>query len=262
MDLEIANQIGPIQGYSPYALSATATAGVVYTAASAIELSTLGAITPPPSVTIPPTPTAAPTLTPIPSPAATGTARQQSFFDTLKQATGLTRDDYRRIEAEPTVVARKLDQKLRESLPKIGDPYPQLRYSLLAFKDEPSAQAAIKELQALKQADLPAGFIKMAREESLEKFTGVRNGDAGWVVEPMLDPDLFKALNGLAIGQISPAIQRADGWIVVMLTGKDDKRPLDAIEYEYLAGLSYGRSVFFDGWMQAKITAANVTFFV
>jgi len=262
-DQEIANQLGPIQGYSQYAKDATATAGVVYTAAVSIELATIAVVTPlPVSVTPAPTPTLASTPLPIPSPAATAAARQQFFFDTMKQAIGLTKDDYRRYEAEPTVISRKLDQKLREQLPKIGDPYPQLHFSQILLKQEADAQAVYKDLLGTAVADLPDKFVKVARDKSLDPLTGARGGDVGWVINPMLSVDLLNVLKNLALGQVSTPIQTSYGWLVVLVSGRDDKRPLDAIEYEYLAGLSYGRSILYDDWLRNKIQAAQVKFFV
>jgi parvulin-like peptidyl-prolyl isomerase len=262
-DQEIANQIGPVQGYSQYAKDATATAGVVYTAAVSIELATNSVVTPlPSSVTPAPTPSLAPTPLPIPSPAATAAARQQFFFDTLKQALNQTKEDYRRFEAEPTVVSRKVDQKLREQLPKIGDAYPQLRFSQILLKQEADAQAIYKDLLGTTAADLPAKFFKLAREKSLDPLTGARGGDVGWVINPMLSTDVLNVLKNLALGQVSTPIQTSFGWLVVLVSGKDEKRPLDAIQYEYLAGLSFGRSILYDDWLRSKIQAAQVKFFV
>jgi hypothetical protein len=262
IDLEIGNQIGPVQTFSQTDLEATATAGPVYTAAAAIELATIAVVTLPPGVTALPTPTMLPTPNPIMSPAATAAARQQTFFDALKQVTGLTRDDYRKYEAEPSVVSRKLDQKLRAQLPKIGDPVPQWRFSQIVFKDEATAQAIMKDLQAIPIANLPEAFAKAAQDKSQDMLTAYRKGDAGWVVEQMVETDLFNFLKGLKVGQFAAPIQNGGSWILVTLTGYEPNRPLDASQWEYLAGLSYGRSVAFDNWMRAKIQAANVKFFL
>ncbi|MEI7553687.1 peptidylprolyl isomerase [Candidatus Chlorohelix sp.] len=262
IDLEIGNQIGPAQTFSQADLEATATAGTVYTAVASIELATIAAVTLPPGVTALPTPTVPPTPTPIMSPAATAVTRQQTFFEALKQVTGLTRDDYRRYEAEPSVVSRKLDQKLRAQLPKIGDNVPQWHFSQIVFNDEATAQATMKDLQAIPVANLPEAFAKAAQEKSQDMLTAYRKGDAGWVVEQMVETDLFNLLKGLKVGQFAAPIQNGGSWVLVTLTGYEPNRPLDASQWEYLAGLSYGRSVAFDNWMHAKIQAANVKFFL
>jgi parvulin-like peptidyl-prolyl isomerase len=262
MEVEISNQIGPVTTFNSFDVSATATAGTIYSALDTLEAATVRAVTPLPDLTRGPTPTPYPTLVPVLSPAATATTRQNNFFDTLQQATGLTRDDYRRLEAEPTIVMRKLDQKLRERAPKVGEPVKQWRFSQIVAQDEASAQSIARELQAVSGSEQQTLFVKLAREKSVDRYSALHNGDTGWQVEVMIDPEILNQIKGLKPGQFGAPVRTNVGWVLVLLTDYEEKRPLDEIQYDYLTGLTYGRSIYFDDWMRAKIQAASVKFFI
>jgi len=213
-------------------------------------------------------PTVAPTNTPVSADKAqqTVTASQGGFFDNLKKVTGLSQDDYKKLEIRPRLIKDLISKRLIQKLPKVGDAVLQLKASSIVSTERVTAVDIARDLKAASAADLPALFTKLAREKSINSVTAPKNGDLGWFIQYQLsntateDP-LWDAANKLQVGQLSDPVKTNDGWEVIYLQGKEDKRPLD--EREYKAQLDTdqnGDYRVYVRWLKDKTKTANPSY--
>ncbi len=213
-------------------------------------------------------PTVAPTNTPIAADKAqqTVTTSQNGFFDNLKKVTGLSQDDYKKLEIRPRLIKTLVSQRLIQKLPKLGDAVPQLKASSIVSTERLAAVEITRDLKAASAADLPALFTKLARDKSINLVTAPKNGDLGWFIQYQLsntateDP-LWDAANKLQVGQISDPVKTSDGWEVIYLQGKEDKRPLDERQYKALLDTDQnGDYRVYIRWLKDKTKIANPSY--
>ncbi|EIP98964.1 parvulin-like peptidyl-prolyl isomerase [Opitutaceae bacterium TAV1] len=77
-------------------------------------------------------------------------------------------------------------------------------------------KAKIRSEAVKKQlAQAGAEFGAVAREQSDEKVSAERGGEAGWVLETQLRPELRDAVRALPVNTVSDAIRLDDGWHIV-----------------------------------------------
>ncbi|EIP98790.1 parvulin-like peptidyl-prolyl isomerase [Opitutaceae bacterium TAV1] len=77
-------------------------------------------------------------------------------------------------------------------------------------------KAKIRSEAVKKQlAQAGADFGAVAREQSDEKVSAERGGEAGWVLETQLRPELRDAIKTLPVNTVSDAIRLDDGWHIV-----------------------------------------------
>ncbi|AHF90297.1 peptidyl-prolyl cis-trans isomerase [Opitutaceae bacterium TAV5] len=77
-------------------------------------------------------------------------------------------------------------------------------------------KAKIRSEAVRKQlAQAGADFGAVAREQSDEKVSAERGGEAGWVLETQLRPELRDAIKTLPVNTVSDAIRLDDGWHIV-----------------------------------------------
>ncbi len=206
------------------------------------------------------TPTVTATSTPLPNDKVQSTisASRGSFVDSFKRATGLSEDDYKKYELKPQLIKKKVSERLVAEVPKIGEPYPQIKVSEILAKDEATAKDLQNQLKGVAPDQLEAKFGQLARDKSEDKVTAAHNGDVGWVVDGILDADVYKAVKDLSVGQLTDPIKTSSGYYLALVTGKDDKRALDAVGYNQLTTTDQnGNYVVFTKWLKDKVDAAK-----
>jgi parvulin-like peptidyl-prolyl isomerase len=267
----------PTTAPTPTVPAATATAGVTATAqaanATATAFATLG-ITPTPTVSGTPqatvTTTPLPTNTPLPADRAQGTveARSKTFLDQVRQVTGLSEGDYKELEVRPTIIKNKVSNLLLAQVPGVGAPYPQLEASRIVTATETGALELLVQLKGIPQDQLKTRFGEIARQQTSNNVEQPRNGYMGWFIDGSYsvggaDDEVWKAANKLQIGQLTdPPVRTGDGWEIIFLTGRDDKRPLDAEEVRVLRSTDQnGDYLAFVKWLKTASDAGKPQYF-
>lgn len=241
-----------------------------------------GTLTPSPTTTISATSgisatvTATPTATTTPQPTVTNTpmaadkvqatasASQSDFLKGFRNFTRLSDDDYRRLEARPALIKKKVIENLRKDQPKIGTPYKSWKLSHILFKveDEAKARETYEELKKASPDKLEETFVKFARERSTDTAAAAQNGDLGWVTEKTeFDKTFLEAAMKLEKGQFTEPVKTQFGWHIILATDKDPARPLDALTIKGFEKTDeLGDPVFFSDWLTARVKEANVRY--
>jgi hypothetical protein len=187
---------------------------------------------------------------------STISANRQGFLDAFKKATSLSEDDYKKWELRPQFIKREVGKRLISNLPKLGDPYSQLKASHILLKDEATAKDILAQLKAVSAAQLESKFISLARDKSEDKGSAAHNGDLGWFIEGMMVDPFYQAAQKLEVNQLSDPIKTDFGYHIIWLTGKDNARPLDALEYNQLATTDQnGDYVAYTKWLKQQVDA-------
>jgi parvulin-like peptidyl-prolyl isomerase len=244
--------------------AASPAATTTVTAAATVSGTTAPTATTTVSATATPLPTA--TSTPVPANQLQGTAKanEDEFLRGFRRFTGLSNDDYKQYEARPALVKRQVVDRLRDRLPKLGDPYPQTRVSHILFKveDEAKARETYEELRKFPADQLEANFVRIARERSTDTAASTQNGDLGWLTDKTpFDKTFLDAALALQKGQLREPLKTQFGWHIMYATDKDDKRPLDALTIEPFSSQNQlGDPVFFEDWLKEKTKNFNIRY--
>ncbi len=216
--------------------------------------------------------TVQPTITPTATATATAiagdkveqtvTANQSSYLKGFRTFTGLSDDDYRKLEVRPTLLKKKVVEKLRETVPKVGTPYPASQVSHILVKDEATAKQISDQLKAApadKQHDL---FVQLAREKSTDTTAASHNGDLGWVTDKtQFDKDFLAAALKLEKGQISEPVKTQFGYHIIYCTDKDPKRLLDALTIQsFEQADATGDPQFYSDWITQQVKDSKVSY--
>lgn len=252
-----ANAITPLPTPTP---SVSATASPVPT--------TTVAVSPTVTATETVTPTVTPQPTNIPGDKAEQTisASKSSFFDSLKKVTGLSDDDYRKLEVRPKLVKDQVSDKLLAKSLKVGDPTLQVQARKLSVKEQVEALAIAKQVQAVPADQQQALFEKLVREKSIDTVLAPKNGDLGWFRQYQLSTlateDLaWDALAKVQPGQITAPVKAVDGWDLYFLIARDDKRPLEERAYKAQFDTDQtGDYRVYVRWLADKTKAANPSY--
>jgi hypothetical protein len=277
---------------NPFQIVVTPTLAAVETALQIQATATANAITPLPTptpsvsataspiptttVAVSPTVTATETITPTVTPQPTNipgdkadqtiSASKGSFFDSLKKVTGLSDDDYRKLEVRPKLIKDQVSDKLLAKLSKVGDPALQLQARKLSVKEQVEALAISKQILAVPAAQQLALFEKLVREKSIDTVLAPKNGDLGWFTQYQLSTtateDLaWDALTKVQPGQITVPVKAVDGWDLYFLIARDDKRPLDerAFKAQFDTDQTGDYRVYVR-WLADKTKAANPSY--
>jgi parvulin-like peptidyl-prolyl isomerase len=263
--------------FAPVALSSpTATPPVNPTAAVwATQTASAQAVTPTPPATpgtpgaaTPGTPTATPATpaatpgTPSPSPTvqgsatpnreealATSTAGYGTFIKNVQTSTGMTQEDYIRLVARPELAKQKATNLLQG---QIKDVQPQIHayHILVATKD--GADQIYSQVTAGGTVD-PQKFQDLARTQSTDTSTAPNGGDLGWFPKGIMVAEFENAAFALQPGQVSKPVQTKFGWHVILVTERDDNRPLT------LTTLSALKDGAFAKWLDGQRASAQIT---
>jgi parvulin-like peptidyl-prolyl isomerase len=270
-----AGAVTPLPTPTPSVSPTTEISGTV-TAATTPGLTpeattTAGAGTPGATTTVSGTVTVSGTATVEPSPTTTSTpmaadkvqqtaqAYQSDYLKSFRSFTTLTDDDYKKFEARPTLIKKKVVDKLQATEPKVGDPYPQIKLSHILVADEATAQQIYDELKATPADQLESKFVQLAREKSTDTGSASHNGDLGWNTDKtQFDKDFLAAALPLEKGQFTKPVKTQFGYHIIYCTDKDPKRPLDALTIQaFQQPDANGDPAFFSDWLKDKVKAAG-----
>ncbi|NWJ45767.1 MAG: peptidylprolyl isomerase [Chloroflexi bacterium] len=217
----------------------------------------------------PATATPAPTNTALPADKAQQTlgASQNSFFDSVKKVTGLSMDEYKKLEIRPRLLKDLVSDKLLAAQPKLGDPVLQLHARAISVKEKVEAEDLLKQLKAVSGADRAALFTKLAREKSIDTVAAPKNGDLGWFMKYQLsssatEDTAWDALLKLQPGDLTDPLQVSEGWQILILVERNDTRAIDEREYQSLFDTDQnGDYRVYARWLQQKIDDAKPKYF-
>lgn len=210
------------------------------------------------------TPTATATATAIAANAvqATAGAYQNDYLKSFRAYTGLSDDDYKRLEARPTLIKKKVVEKLAETQPKIGTPYSSEKLSHILVADQTVAQDIYNQLKAVPADQLNDKFVQLAREKSTDTGSASHNGDLGWSTDKTAyDKDFLAAALKLNKGEFSQPVKTQFGYHIIWCTDKDPARPLDATTIQgFQQTDASGDPQYYADWLKDKVKAASPTY--
>lgn len=191
-----------------------------------------------------PTPTIPGSATPnLEQALATSTASFGTFVGNLKDSTGMSKEEYIRLIARPELVKMRLTSLLNG---QIKDVQPQVHvyHILLATKD--GAEQARTTITGGKS------FQDVAKEQSTDTSTSPNGGDLGWVPHGMMVKEFEDTAFSLPVGQVSAPVQTKFGWHLILVTERDDNRPLTLETLNNLQQSAYTK------WLEEQKTAATI----
>lgn len=220
------------------------------------------------TVTVSATATVAPTATSTAIAAdrvqQTAAANQNNFLKSFRTYTSLSDDDYKKLEGRPALIKKRVVEKLRETQPKVGDPYPAVKLShiLLKADDEAGARQIYDQLKATPADRLETTFVQLAREKSTDTQASAQNGDLGWSTDKtQFDKDFLAAALKLEKGQFTEPVKTQFGYHIIYATDKNPTRPLDALTIQGFEGRDeLGDPVFFSNWLKDRAKEYSVSY--
>ncbi|KTD58970.1 peptidyl-prolyl cis-trans isomerase SurA [Legionella sainthelensi] len=133
----------------------------------------------------------------------------------------------------------------------------------ILLKPDPSMlpEDAKKQVQNIYQ-QIKAGkdFALMAKQYSLDSASAVKGGDLGWVTPGVLVPEFEKAMDKLAINEISPPVKSQFGWHLIQVLGRKQEDDSEAFKVQqvrqFLQQRKFAEAV--QNWQQHIRTDAYV----
>ena len=112
--------------------------------------------------------------------------------------------------------------------------------------DKAKAEESKKKIGELsaKMGKNGTDFAKLAKENSAHKESAEKGGELGWVSEEQMVPEIRRAVNGMAKGEVSPPIKTAAGWHLIKLLDKKPAatRPLADIRSQLIVAMRNRKS--------------------
>lgn len=118
---------------------------------------------------------------------------------------------------------KNLKKNYDELVAKLKDKK-DIQISYIALKTEKEAEFLYKTLEKY-----PNSFAKQAQRKSLDKETGKKGGDLGFVMEDSLPAELVKQARSIGKDQISKPIASGNRWFIIKLI---DERPAKINSFE------------------------------
>jgi parvulin-like peptidyl-prolyl isomerase len=203
-----------------------------------------------------PDPNATATFTPVPTLEPTATpnreeaiATSDASFELLNRnfldRAGMSRGDFKRLVVRPQLARQKISAALIEDIPPSQE---QVRAShiLLATRD-----AAVE----LIDTRLSAGedFATVAKEVSTDTSSAVNGGDLGWFSRGVMTTPFEEAAFSLKVGEISEPIQTQFGWHIILVTDREENRPLTLTTLRSVQQNALSR------WIDEQQTTASIS---
>ena len=219
------------------------------------------------SPTVSATATTAPTATALPADKANATvqARQDGTLKSLKDAAGISQDDYKKLWIKPQLLQQKVTAKLISQVPLPGQAYPDLQIHVahILVTDEQTAKDIKAKLDAA--TDKNATFTQLARQydATTDQTAASHNGDLGWAVKGLFVDAFWDAASKLDKDQISDPVHSQFGWHVIKMLDKKQNGPMEVDVYSFLTDPSKGQNgnaKVYDDWLKKQVDAAKVTY--
>ena len=99
-----------------------------------------------------------------------------------------------------------------------------IRISYITVKTQNEAEALYQSL-----SKSPNSFSAVAKKKSLDKETGKKGGDLGFVMEDALPVEVIKQARSVNKGEIAKPMKNGDKWLVIKL---EDERPAEITPFD------------------------------
>jgi parvulin-like peptidyl-prolyl isomerase len=170
----------------------------------------------------------------------------QAAFDEWLQATGQTREDYKRMLRQAMISQRVWDI-VTADVPEVTE---QVHAREIVVDSEEAAQ------QILAWLEEGVDFVTLAREHSLDLATKDNGGDLGWFPRGLIAIELENAAFVLQPGEVSQAILLGERFHLVQVMEREVERPLSPEMRMLLMQNTFER------WLEEQRTAATIERFV
>lgn len=135
------------------------------------------------------------------------------------------------VRAEATAEVSPSDEDLRDFYNENVDRFQETRVAHIVVANLPSAKKLASQLRTAPTSRVDELFEKLARQNSLDRATGKRGGDLGYVDLQTAAPQIVSAIEELDEGQISDPVQSTQGYEIFRVTDKrvmpfESARPL------------------------------------
>lgn len=139
------------------------------------------------------------------------------FERALFDAGHLSRDDYRRLIAEPALARQKIDAAIAA---EVGQSAEQVHAAHILVETQDLARELAEQLAN------GADFGQLATEHSIDEGTAPNGGDLGWFTRDEMVPPFAEAAFALEPGQTSEPVESEFGWHIIRSLGHEPNRPL------------------------------------
>lgn len=170
----------------------------------------------------------------------------QAAFDEWLQATGQTRDDYKRMLRQ-AMISQRVWEVVTAGVPEVIE---QVHARDIVVDNEETAQQILASLQE------GADFAALAREHSLDLATKDNGGDLGWFPHGLLAIELENAAFALQPGEVSQAILLGERFHIIQVVEREVARALSP-EMQTLLMQNM-----FEQWLEEQRSAAVIERFV
>ncbi|STY30948.1 peptidyl-prolyl cis-trans isomerase SurA [Legionella wadsworthii] len=103
----------------------------------------------------------------------------------------------------------------------------------ILLKPDPSMLPQDSKKQVIniyQQVKTGKDFALMAKQYSLDSSSAVKGGDLGWVAPGVLVPEFEKAMDKLAVNEISPPVKSQFGWHIIQVLGRKQEDDSEAFK--------------------------------
>ncbi len=169
-------------------------------------------------------------------------AYSTSYFLAIRQATGFSEQDFRRL-MESELYRSKVEQTLTADLPTAAE---QVRALHILVETEEEAEQVLERLAE------GEAFEDLARELSIDTFSGQEGGDLGWFAQGYMVNPFEEAAFALAPGETSGIVETQFGFHIIRVLEREADRPLEEAELEHQ------RSIILDTWYYEQKIAEGI----
>lgn len=154
---------------------------------------------------------------------ATAQTDYQTFVKDILPGVGLSEQEYLNLFAKPAVARAEVNANITASVPQSA---PQVEVSHIMVSTEELANEVYTKVTSGEMT-----FADAAAIYSIDSTTSANSGQLGWVTEGELPTELDAVIFTMTPDEISKPIQSGYGWHIVMVTAKEENRPLTDAQY-------------------------------
>lgn len=190
-----------------------------------------------------------PTPEPEPTPAEaeireTAEANQGDHQEFLLDRAGISHEDFVEMFLLPDIARAKIQDHLAEDVATREE---QVEASHILVATQDAAQVLYEQL-----TEDGADFAELAEAQSTDTQTAPNGGELGWFPRGVMVDEFDEVVFDLEVEEISEPFQSDFGWHVVLVTDRDDDRPIE------LQLLQQRRSQAFTDWLEERREAADI----
>lgn len=191
------------------------------------------------------------TATPEPEPTpgeedirATAEVNRSDHDEFMLDRVGISHDEFVEMFLKPEIAREKIRNHLAEDIPT-RDEHVEASHILVATQD--AAEVVYEDL-----TENDADFAELAEEQSTDQQTAPNGGELGWFPRGVMVDEFDEVVFDLEAGEISEPFQTDFGWHVVMVTDREEDRPLE------LSMLEQRRQQVFQEWLEEQREEADI----